>query len=302
MKLNLSSLNLVILALGLLFSQSAHAEARPETDTGNKTDDVLIVRYAALVGGREAGSAPFSSGVLGREELSEFLLEWQPESDNKEVRGVFALNDLGELARQATQLPLSGGAVSGVYAHGDSSFEIGMNIRPAKTIDSGDDVMTIQAEIKRRGELLSGPTIRTRLGERAIITTANGPEAPFLFLVVEIDRVSPGELITRGLRHSWRKDLMLVDGEEVIAPVAVEKVQPMYTEEARKAKQQGRVVLRMIISAEGVTEDVEVLEGQPLGLSEAAVAAAKQWRFKPAIYEGQPVAVIYMVTVNFRLE
>lgn len=269
---------------------------------GAEPGDVLVVRYACLVGGREPGSAPIAAGVLSREELSAFLLEWQPEADNREVREVFALNELGELSRQATQLPLEGGVVSGAYAHGDSSFEIDMKIRPARTVEQGSEVVTISAEIKRNGDLLTGPTIHSRIGERAIITTTNGPEAPFLFLVVEVDRVSPEELRRRGLRHSWRKDFMLVDGEEVTAPVAVDKTRPVYPPEAKEAKYQGRVVLRMVISEEGKTEDVEVVEGQPHGLTEAAVAAARSWRFKPALHQGKPVAVLYLVTINFRLE
>jgi TonB family protein len=265
-------------------------------------DDALVVRYACLVGGREPGSAPIAAGVLSREELSDFLLEWEPEADNREVREVFALNELGELSRQATQLPLEGGVVSGDYAHGDSNFEIDMNIRPARTLEPASEVITISAEIKRDGKLLSGPTIHSGMGERAIITTTNGPEAPFLFLVVEVDRVSPEELRRRGLRHSWRKDYMLVDGEEVTAPVALEKSRPAYPPEAKELKYQGRVVLRMVINEEGKIEDVEVVEGQPHGLTEAAVAAASTWRFEPALHQGKPVAVLYMVTINFRLE
>ncbi len=286
----------ILLALLLLSGSTALAF------DGEGAEDVLVVRYACLIGGREAGTAPTAAGVLSREELSDFLLEWQPEADNEEVRQVFALNDLGELARQASQLPLAGGSVSGTYAHGDSSFEITMKIRPGRTIEPPSEVMTIFAEIKRGGELLSGPTIHARLGERAIITTTNGPEAPFLFLVVEVDRVSADELVRRGLRHTWSKDYRLVDGEDVTAPVAVEKTQPSYPEEARLAKHQGRVVLRMVIDDEGVTEDVEVVDGQPYGLTEAAVAAARTWRFQPARHQGEPVAVLYLVTVNFRLE
>jgi TonB family protein len=265
-------------------------------------DDVLVARYACLIGGREPGTAPTTAGVLSREELSDFLLEWQPGADNEEVRRVFALNDLGELARQASQLPLAGGSVSGVYAHGDKSFEIGMKIRPGRSLEPDAGVMVITAEIKRGGELLSGPTIHTRLGERAIITTTNGPEAPFLFLVVEIDRLSADELVRRGLRHSWSKDFKLVDGEEVTAPVVIDKRQPPYPEEAREAKYQGRVVLRMVIDEQGAVRDVEVVEGQPYGLTEAAVAAARTWTFHPARHRGEPVAVLYMITINFRLE
>ncbi len=286
----------IFLALLLLSSATALAYAGPGDE------DVLVVRYACLIGGREAGTAPTAAGVLSREELSDFLLAWQPEADNEEVRQVFALNDLGELARQASQLPLAGGSVSGTYAHGDSSFEIAMKIRSGRPIEPQSEVMTILAEIKRGGELLSGPTIHTRLGERAIITTTNGPEAPFLFLVVEVDRVSSDELVRRGLRHSWSKEHRLVDGEEVTTPVVIEKTAPSYPEEARKAKHQGRVVLRMVIDDAGAIEDVEVVEGQPYGLTEAAVAAARTWRFRPALYQDEPVAVLYMVTINFRLE
>jgi TonB family protein len=269
---------------------------------GALKEDVLVVRYALLLGGRSGIDAPTASGILSREELSDLLLEWEPGVDNQEVREVFALNALGELARQAAQLPLAGGVVSGAYAHGDERFEIDMNIRPAKSMDDGEEVMTVQAEIQRDGELVAGPMILARLGERVVTTSSAEEEGSFLFLVVEVDRLSAEDVARRGLRHSWRDDYKLVDGEDVTAPVVLEKVQPVYTEKARQEKQQGKVLLRMIINEEGTVEDVEVIEGQPYGLTETAVDAARQWRFEPALYRGEPVAVIYLVTVNFRLE
>lgn len=265
-------------------------------------EDALVVRYACLLGGRGEVKAPTSAGVLSRQELSDFLLEWDPESDNEEVRRVFALNDLGELARQASQLPLAGGSVSGVYTYGDSRYEIGLEVRPAPAVDADGEAVKITAEIQRDGEVLSRPTIFSAQGERSIVITATGEDAPLLFLVVEVDRVSRGELWRRGLRQSWRKDHYLVDGEEVTAPVPVEKLQPPYPEEARKAKYQGKVVLRLMIDAAGTVEAVEAIEGQPYGLTEAAVEAARSWRFRPALLRGEPVAVVYVVTVNFRLE
>ncbi len=291
------------LVFGLLlvlfsFGSVAYGTANEESDG----EDVLLVRYACLVGGREVGSAPMVAGVLGPGELSDLLLEWEPKSDNREVREVFALNDLGELARQAAQLPLSGGAVSGVYARGESSFGLSLNVGPIDTLDSGEEAITLVAEIQHDGEILTRSTVLTRVGERAIITTTNGPDAPFLFLVIEVDRISSDELVRRGLRHAWRKDYLLVDGEDVMAPIAIEKIQPGYPEEARKQKHQGRVVLRMVINADGEVEGVEVIEGQPYGLSEAAVAAARSWRFSPAMRHDEPVAVFYVVTINFRLE
>jgi len=270
-----------------------------------ETDDenVLLVRYAFWVGGREEGEAPASAGVMSREELTGVLLEWEPESDNKEVVEVLALNHLGEVARQATQLSESGGSVSGVFVYGDTSFEVGMNIASAVSMETGgEDVVTISAVIKRKGEVISRPTVVASLGKRSIITGTNGPEAPFVFLVVEVNRMSRKDLRARGITHAWRDDYMLVDGEEVTAPVAIEKRPPVYPEEARKKRVMGRVLLRMVIDATGSVEDVEVIEGQPDGLSEAAVDAARSWKFEPARYEDRPVGVIYLVTMNFRLE
>ncbi len=305
----------LILLAALAAALLAPLAAAAADGDGGGGGEVLVVRYACLIGGREAGTAPTSSGVMSREELVDFLLEWKPQADNAEVRQVFALNDLGELARHASQLPLSGGSISGSFAHGESSFEIGLRIRPAYGMGSSgrqgmgvraervDSELKVTAEVRRGGELLSGPTkIHYHLGERTIVTFTRGPEAPFLFLVLEVDRMSAEELERRGLRYSWSKDIRLVDGEEVTAPVAIEKTPPSYPEEGRKAKHQGRVVLRTVIDEQGLVKDVEVIEGQPFGLSEAAMAAVRTWRFQPALYDGEPVAVIYLLTINFRLE
>ncbi|MEM7355594.1 MAG: energy transducer TonB [Acidobacteriota bacterium] len=274
------------------------ASAQMTVDFG----EVLVVRYASLVGGREPGSAPTSAGVLSKEELIELLIEWQPETDNDEVRDLFALNEIGELARQASQLPVSGGSVSGVYIHGGASYEIDLNIQPAASTYEGKEVFSVAAEISLNGELISGPRIQTPLGTRAIISTATGPGAPFLFLVVEVDRVSKQELQKRGMRHVWRTDYHLADGDNVTAPVAIEKTPPVYTQEAKAAKHRGRVVLRTVIDALGVVEDVEVVEAQPYGLTEAAIEAVRGWRFEPGRLDGEPVAVFYMLTVNFDLK
>jgi TonB family protein len=274
----------------------------PQPAAAGDPDDVLVVRYACLIGGREAGSAPVSAAVLSPKELHDFLLEWEPEADNEEVRQVFALNGLGELARQASQVPLAGGAVSGAYPRGDAIFEINMAIRPQRLDPNGESVIKISAAIHRNGKLLSMPTIFAPLGERAIISTANGPEAPFLFLVVEVDRVSREELRQRGLRLSWHKGYYLVDGDEVTAPVAIEKTQPQYTTMAWEAGVKGKVILRLLIDDEGTLEDVEVIEGQPYGLNDQAVKAVRRWRFKPALRHGKPVPVVYIVTINFQRE
>jgi protein TonB len=75
-----------------------------------------------------------------------------------------------------------------------------------------------------------------------------------------------------------------------------------YSEEARKAKYQGMVVLQVIVSAEGRATNIEVVGGPGLGLEEQAVAAVKTWRFKPALGPGRvPVPTRVAIEVQFRL-
>jgi protein TonB len=90
-------------------------------------------------------------------------------------------------------------------------------------------------------------------------------------------------------------------GGNVKAPVIVKKVEPEYTEVARKGKIAGVVILEAIINKNGQLEDVRVLKPLPMGLSEKAVEAVKEWRFKPGTMNGEPVAVIFNLTINFTL-
>ncbi len=93
---------------------------------------------------------------------------------------------------------------------------------------------------------------------------------------------------------------MSVSGN-VVAPVKVFAPQPQYTEEARRARIQGVVIVQAIIDCRGFVTEVSVLKGLPLGLSEAVVSAISQWRFEPATLDGRPISVYYNLTVNFRL-
>lgn len=88
---------------------------------------------------------------------------------------------------------------------------------------------------------------------------------------------------------------------EVRPPERIFSPPPVYTEVARAARLQGTVVLDAVIETSGRVTDVNVLRGMPLGLSEAAVEAVSQWRFRPATLNGEPVAVIYTLTVHFEL-
>jgi len=91
-------------------------------------------------------------------------------------------------------------------------------------------------------------------------------------------------------------------GGDVSAPVSISRVDPQYTEIARKARIEGIVIIEAIIDREGCVTDARVLKPLPMGLDKQAIDAVRQWKFKPGMLNGQPVPVIYNLTVNFRLQ
>jgi periplasmic protein TonB len=79
------------------------------------------------------------------------------------------------------------------------------------------------------------------------------------------------------------------------------QAKPTYPPIARQARVQGAVVLEATISKDGSVVDLRVISGNPL-LNEAAIDAVRQWRYKPTLLNGDPVAVITTITVNFALQ
>ncbi len=90
-------------------------------------------------------------------------------------------------------------------------------------------------------------------------------------------------------------------GGGVSAPRILEQPDPEYSEEARKAKYQGTVVLWLIVGADGKPRDIKVARSLGMGLDQKAVEAVRKWVFEPAKKDNQPVAVQINVEVNFRL-
>ncbi len=93
----------------------------------------------------------------------------------------------------------------------------------------------------------------------------------------------------------------VIAGNELAPPRAVFAPEPIYPDLARRAGIQGAVVLELLIDRSGAVADVTVIQPQPLGMTEAAVIAARRWRFEPSTFRGRPVNVIYRLTVSFRL-
>jgi TonB family protein len=90
-------------------------------------------------------------------------------------------------------------------------------------------------------------------------------------------------------------------GGEVSSPVLISKVEPEYSEEARKAKYSGVVRLSVIIDEHGIPQDIRVTGPLGLGLDEKAIEAVQRWRFRPGVRNGKPVKVKASIEVSFRL-
>jgi protein TonB len=89
--------------------------------------------------------------------------------------------------------------------------------------------------------------------------------------------------------------------EDAVAPAPDEANQvPAYPREARAEGRTGTVILKVIIRADGVVTDVQVMRGDEPFVS-AAVAAVKTWKYKPALYKGQPITVYRIIQIPFKL-
>jgi|SRR6266478_429299 len=85
-------------------------------------------------------------------------------------------------------------------------------------------------------------------------------------------------------------------------PVCIYCPTPQYSDEARKAKYQGTVVLQITVTLDGRAVNISVVKSPGLGLEEKAIEAVKTWKFKPAVGpSGKAVPVIVPIEVTFRL-
>ena len=90
-------------------------------------------------------------------------------------------------------------------------------------------------------------------------------------------------------------------GGGVSAPQLIYQVEPEFSEEARKAKVAGNVLVNLWVDTNGLPSHVRVIRGVGMGLDEKAVEAVRQYKFRPAMENGKPVLVELNVEVNFQI-
>ena len=91
-------------------------------------------------------------------------------------------------------------------------------------------------------------------------------------------------------------------GNGVSLPTVVTQVNPQYTAQAKDARIEGIVGLSTVVLASGAIGEVTVTRSLDSGLDEQAVAAMKQWTFKPGMKDDKPVAVRVDIQMNFTLK
>lgn len=90
-------------------------------------------------------------------------------------------------------------------------------------------------------------------------------------------------------------------GGGISSPKVISAVDPEFSDEARRQKYQGVVVLSLIVDAQGNPQRIRVIRPLGLGLDEKAVEAVRQYKFRPAMEGGRPVPVEIDIEVNFQL-
>ncbi|HLK08664.1 MAG TPA: energy transducer TonB [Candidatus Angelobacter sp.] len=90
-------------------------------------------------------------------------------------------------------------------------------------------------------------------------------------------------------------------GNGVSMPRAIYSPEPEFSEEARKTKHQGEVILLATIGADGRPRNLTVIRSLGMGLDEKALETVRTWKFEPAKKDGRPVAVQMNIILNFNL-
>ena len=89
---------------------------------------------------------------------------------------------------------------------------------------------------------------------------------------------------------------------DVLLPIPLETPEPDYPPQALRMGLAGVVILRVVVDETGHVTKMTVVQGAPLGMTEAAEEAVRNWRYSPAILHGTPVSIYKQIVITFRLK
>jgi TonB family protein len=161
-----------------------------------------------------------------------------------------------------------------------------------------EGTVTLQASVDVQGNItvlrvLKG--LNPELDERAIAAAMTWRFSPALKDGIPVAAISQIEVDFTLPPETFRR------GGNVTPPTVISRVEPQYTDAARNAHHQGTVILEAVIRKDGSVDIRRVVQSIGYGLDENAVAALKQWAFRPGMKNGQPVDVALNIEVNFHL-
>lgn len=156
-----------------------------------------------------------------------------------------------------------------------------------------------------------------KLGAKVVITGSFAKGAEGIGISLTAVKTKSGETyaLTNGM-VPISEEITAIAGESIPAPKAgIAKAGvggvgipvcsycpiPPYTDQARAAKYEGKVLLQVVITTEGRAANISVLKGDVMGLGEAATKAVRSWKFRPAVGpDGHAVATMVPIELTFR--
>lgn len=118
--------------------------------------------------------------------------------------------------------------------------------------------------------------------------------------LADVEDLRPARVAGRARRAVREPGYRILPISGGAAPRLVNRIEPEYTAQARRARIQGKLVLECVVNSRGVPERVRVVLGLEPGLDSNAAAAVRRWRFEPAMKDGKPVPVRVAIEVSFK--
>jgi len=140
---------------------------------------------------------------------------------------------------------------------------------------------------------------------RVLGTSADDSKAKHFFSSIVLGREQDGIVVGDGPGVPFYKDdpeEVVYGGKDLDRKVRLGiKPEPQYTEEAKQAGITGTVVLKVVFTSGGNVSNIRIISGLPYGLTERAIAAAKNIKFFPAMKDGKYVSMWIQLEYNFTL-
>ena len=262
-------------------------------------------------------------GFEGAENAAYFLyLTWPSQGVEGGVEGGVQGGVSGGVAG-GVQGGVEGGLESAVRATGDiKPPKLIKTVQPAYPEEARkagvQGVVIIEARTDIHGRVASATVLRSipQLDQAAIDAvkqwvyepmTVKGKPTGMIFTVTLAFKLDGekdkdlGKVVSISEKdEEFAKGAVKVEGE-IKPPKPIKIVDPVYPEEARKARMSGVVVLAARMDVNGRVKNIKILKSIPQ-LDQAAIDAVKQWVYEPLLLKGKPVEAVFTVTVRFQLK